>query len=788
MALSEEPLLGDARPASSSEGISAAGPTAPARHGQKRGFRMRNAAGRAQASKGRRKSGLSSADRVERAAALVDLAEDGIGLPIELLDSTHFSRSAKRYFWCGALAPIWTANFCLLLGLNFVEVPSWCAEPFPHPCGDPKKYWLGGFPYLPPKSFNALELVSLCVLAFQVFLPISFEGHRHFWRDRLNQLFILLFSLLAADVLVNTAWLYTDVRILDKLVAVRLAPYLRVLVVGANGGETRKAFRILIGIIPAFLDMMTLIGFWLAFSAWLLYILFEHTTQGEKYFKSWRATLNELIIGMFTAQNLPDFWMPAFNDNRAAGLIFMTFEFVSCNFFLSLIFAVVYDGYKNSLAKEYKKAYLARNKILQAAFQTLDERKRGYLDSHQISKLLIALNQYRNFPHFDEADIEHIFLALDDSGDNRITEEEFLDMCVAVRLRFVPLDEPTLLEVFFPDVFTSARYDAFKDFVRSRAFQHIVHAVLVLQALVIMIESAADVTGDQRLQAQWLRIEMGFGLLYLAEMLAKIMAEGARHYWRTAANKFDCLVTLGIVVTQVLIVAGLVQPEWIRYLLILCVLRLARVLTSVKRYSVIMTSFFSLWRVVTPLVGVTYCFSSIFCSMGIQLFGGEVYDGAPCIKGTGYEDSGYGPNNFNDYASGMVLIFEWLNSSLFSVWLTIAGRIYDTAWIRVYFISFLILGTIFIMNVFIGFVFDAYYVETELAESGGNELRDLRLGFRGKAVEVEPSDRFQQVMDHMLGGNELRQLSLQESLRRRGQPGDLESRGSLLAKEIEALR
>lgn len=58
-------------------------------------------------------------------------------------------------------------------------------------------------------------------------------------------------------------------------------------------------------------------------------------------------------------------------------------------------------------------------------------------------------------------------------------------------------------------------------------------------------------SSPRRLQSQWLRIEMGFGLLYLAEMLAKIMAEGARHYWRTAANKFDCLVTLGIVVTQV---------------------------------------------------------------------------------------------------------------------------------------------------------------------------------------------------------------------------------------------
>jgi hypothetical protein len=46
--------------------------------------------------------------------------------------------------------------------------------------------------------------------------------------------------------------------------------------------------------------------------------------QGDTYFKSFRGTLNELIIGMFTGQNLPDFWMPAFNDNRAAGLIFMS--------------------------------------------------------------------------------------------------------------------------------------------------------------------------------------------------------------------------------------------------------------------------------------------------------------------------------------------------------------------------------------------------------------------------------------------------------------------------------
>lgn len=47
-------------------------------------------------------------------------------------------------------------------------------------------------------------------------------------------------------------------------------------------------------------------------------------------------------------------------------------------------------------------------------------------------------------------EMEHIFLALDDSGDNLISEDEFDDLCVAIRLRFVKTDEPTLLETYLP--------------------------------------------------------------------------------------------------------------------------------------------------------------------------------------------------------------------------------------------------------------------------------------------------------------------------------------------------
>lgn len=53
------------------------------------------------------------------------------------------------------------------------------------------------------------------------------------------------------------------------------------------------------------------------------------------------------------------------------------------------------------------------------------------------------------------------------------------------------------------------------------------------------------------LQAVWLNIEMAFGWLFLGELIAKLITYGNAVYWRKASNRFDMLVTLGVVITQV---------------------------------------------------------------------------------------------------------------------------------------------------------------------------------------------------------------------------------------------
>jgi len=49
-------------------------------------------------------------------------AEDGVGLPVEVLGQPNFEHAAKLYFWFIGLNPIWAINLAVLLLLNFFEV------------------------------------------------------------------------------------------------------------------------------------------------------------------------------------------------------------------------------------------------------------------------------------------------------------------------------------------------------------------------------------------------------------------------------------------------------------------------------------------------------------------------------------------------------------------------------------------------------------------------------------------------------------------------------------------
>ncbi|KAF8388566.1 hypothetical protein HHK36_027241 [Tetracentron sinense] len=102
------------------------------------------------------------------------------------------------------------------------------------------------------------------------------------------------------------------------------------------------------------------------------------------------------------------------------------------------------------------------------------------------------------------------------------------------------------------------------------------------------------------------------------------------------------------------------MTDSIRYLLIARMLRLIRLLMHVQRYRAFVAAFLNLIPSLMPYLGTIFCILRIYCSLGLQIFGGIVNSGNSDLQGTDLADNDYLLFNFNDYPNGMVTLFNLL--------------------------------------------------------------------------------------------------------------------------------
>ncbi|KAH7288344.1 hypothetical protein KP509_31G023000 [Ceratopteris richardii] len=654
-------------------------------------------------------------DRYHKAAAFVDLADDDVGLPEEVLDRPDYQSSLYWYFVDMRLNILWSLNLAALIVLNFFELPLWCDGSASKPCGSREDYYLGELPYLTSEQSFYYEVVIWVILLAHTFFPITYLGSRVFWKSRTDQLKVVLMIVLGADIIVYALYAFSSGSIIN--LSFRLAPYLRVMIIVIDVRTLRECVKTVVAI-GKVLDIVVLSILFLLFSSVLAFVLFEDTEQGKEYFSSYGSTLYQMFV-LFTTSNNPDVWLPAYKAFRSSCLFFILYILFGVYFITNLILAVVYDSFKEQLAALVKGRRCKRNNSLQAAFNLLDVEKRGFLDSVQVVSLFKSLNKYRTLPRIEEENFEAIFYALDDSGDFKITLEEFEDLCEKIALKFPKAPEPSWFERF-PTFYNSVYSTKLKEFVKSQKFEYVIFAMLLLNLVAVVIEITLDLQ-DNSQQAVWQDIEFTFGWIYVVEMLLKIYAYGFFNYWREGLNKFDFCITIIIVVGETLTFALpntasiISNEEWIRYLLIARLLRLIRLLMHIQRYRVIISTFLKLIPWLTPYLGMIFCLMCIYCSLGVQLFGGLVSNYNETFETTGLYENDYSVHNFNDFASGMVTLFNLLVMGSWQVWLESYVTLTGTWWTSVFFLSFYLLAILYLLNLVIAFVLEAFFVEMELS-------------------------------------------------------------------------
>ena len=138
-------------------------------------------------------------------------------------------------------------------------------------------------------------------------------------------------------------------------------------------------------------------------------------------------------------------------------------------------------------------------------------------------------------------------------------------------------------------------------------------------------------------------------------------------FWLSPANRFDCVVTVVLFAAAVFWAVPYitVSRATLHHLTILRLMRLLTFLTKIQRFKLIAGCIYRIVPASAGVVGLLFVAGSVWSALGVQCFGGLVYDGNPALAGSDYLDSNYDVLNFNDFAMGFMALFADITAGPF---------------------------------------------------------------------------------------------------------------------------
>lgn len=331
--------------------------------------------------------------------------------------------------------------------------------------------------------------------------------------------------------------------------------------------------------------------------------MFVDSDEGNLLFPDLIEAMWTLWICVTTA-NYPDVMMPGYNQNRWVALYFVTFMTISFFFLMNLVLAQVINEY-DSAVESHRKQHIAQSRQnLDGAFELLQEAneiKSDTIERATVMDLFSILNL--DFPEFrtlSEDDTKLLFAILDRDGSNVISKEEFMDFGNVLLLEFVNAKVyMSVMEKYYPAFYQGSFWQRVCSAVNSDAFETALDIVLILNAVVVAIQSwpelsRQDVHLDKRywdgsIDTVWEVMETVFTIIYVLEASSKILVNGWRKYIESARNVFDFSVTVVAVVGSAIVYYPneFSDSRLIRMILSARVLRLLRLLTALEPFQLI---------------------------------------------------------------------------------------------------------------------------------------------------------------------------------------------------------
>jgi len=472
--------------------------------------------------------------------------------------------------------------------------------------------------------------------------------------------------------------------------------------------------------------------------------------------------LEEAFISLFvllTTANNPDVTMPLYTYARLYALFFILFLLIGLYCFMNMLTAVIYNQFRGYFLTSMQSSHIRRVVALRASFEVLrhlaptddDESGDSSLSTTGEEEVLRRRPPSNFVPAtmlkelVTKADLRHRNKPMLLDRIQRLPIQPGYSCSQFMKLfdlmDFHPLArKPTLV----PQARPVARVLQF-------IFQHhwftlFGNLVTFVNVVCITYELFKDKSGALAVTSPLYVWNMIFIVYYIADLVCKIWSQGWELYLWSIANVYEGFVTILIIIAEAFHIMEFgfpherggddVTPIWnigisfqviVRIVNILIILRLLRILADVKAMNLVASTIYDIFLNLTPFAGILVVMYYTFAIIGMELFKdtikfssfGPAADFAnvtpEAVTCGSYQQLGYWPNNFNDFASTIVVLWDLMVVNNWHVFLK-AYKEVTGGWSQLFFILWFIVSVVIGLNLFTALILENFIMRWDKAQ------------------------------------------------------------------------
>uniref|UniRef100_A0A672H2C5 Two pore channel protein 2 n=1 Tax=Salarias fasciatus TaxID=181472 RepID=A0A672H2C5_SALFA len=579
--------------------------------------------------------------------------------------------SLRLYRWYYSRICQWGLglNIALVLLLAFVERPSSLSV-----SSDPR---YRSDPWQPPCGLTeGIEL--LCLLIFA--LDFAVKSYLIGWEELRKSKWLIGYTVVISVSFID--WVLSVSMVCDEKLRVRrlLRPFFLL----QNSSLMKKTLKCIKRTLPEIASVILLLALHLCLFTMIGMLLFAKTEDPKKngewelHFRSLTNSFTSLLVLLTTANN-PDVMIPAYSVNRAYSIFFIAFSVIGTYCLMNLLTAIIYNQFKGFLLQHFSFSFQP---------ESVSDSMKSSFSLTCGARLPQAARQFADVGSMDREQFRTIFDELDK---DRIKEHPPLPQ----------YSSPVLqrLQVIFAHYYLSVLGNAVA----------LANVMCICTVLVLNSEKSTEERDNYSLEI----MNLCFILYYLFEMCVKIFALGWKGYLSYRNNIFDGILTVLLLILQItiLITYRLPFPHWddpssrsavslwemIRLVNLLIVFRFLRIIPDIK---VCLSGPILHQHSATRHVAEDP--ANVISNSSME----NITSNFSVECGT-YEQLNYWPNNFDDFAAAIILLYDVMIVNNWQAFMDAYSR-YTTEWSKIYFVSWWLVSSVMWVNLFVALILENF--------------------------------------------------------------------------------